>query len=459
MADIANPKAAAENDDMAHKPAGTEADEAETSPPEPPSAEGLTDTDENAADAVPEAEPDAMPTDEAAPEDPDGAPEESPTASDPVAAAADTPQAAETAPRGPASDAAAMPIAAAPPSRGGAGGLILGGVIAALIGAGALYLAQSQDWVTLGGPDEALLARLDALETGLDKTEADLAAATEKIAALEQAEPDLSAVTAAIGKVQTAADATAADLAALTERLDATDARLSELAVTQIPEAELPKAISDAYDAKLSDLLATINTRFAKMQTGLDTKLTELEQSQQDAAKAEADALRAAQMAEARAAMGKVRTALDTGAPYAGPLAEVADLSGAGIPDPLAAHAEEGIPTLDALRTRFPEGARRALTLSSRVAAESGEMSRWEAFLRTQTGARSLEAREGGDPDAVLSRAEAALARGDLDTALTELKALPEAGQDAMADWAALAETRRDALNAAADLAARIEQN
>ena len=73
---------------------------------------------------------------------------------------------------------------------------------------------------------------------------------------------------------------------------------------------------------------------------------------------------------------------------------------------------------------------------------------RFGAFLRAQIGARSLEAREGTDPDAILSRAEASLGSGDVKTTLSEIASLPEAGQAAMAEWVTQAEARLSALDA-----------
>jgi hypothetical protein len=77
------------------------------------------------------------------------------------------------------------------------------------------------------------------------------------------------------------------------------------------------------------------------------------------------------------------------------------------------------------------------------------------SFLQSTTGARSMTPREGTDPDAVLSRAEAALGAGDLDLSLTEIAALPAVAQEAMAGWTTQAKTRQDALAAVAELAAR----
>ena len=75
-------------------------------------------------------------------------------------------------------------------------------------------------------------------------------------------------------------------------------------------------------------------------------------------------------------------------------------------------------------------------------------------FLRAQTGARSVEPREGGDPDAVLSRADAAVARGDIAAALAEIDVLPEPGRAAMKGWTDQARAWQAASGAVAGLTA-----
>ena len=84
-------------------------------------------------------------------------------------------------------------------------------------------------------------------------------------------------------------------------------------------------------------------------------------------------------------------------------------------------------------------------------------MSRTRAFLMTEAGIRSLRPREGTDPDAILSRAEAAARDGDLARALAEIGTLPAEGQEAMAGWVAEAKKRIDAVEAVAALAASAE--
>jgi hypothetical protein len=187
--------------------------------------------------------------------------------------------------------------------------------------------------------------------------------------------------------------------------------------------------------------------------------VAEIRAAAEEASALEREAVVAAEAAATRAALAELSAALDAGAPFAGPLEDIATRTEGPVPDILAEHAADGIPALTALQEQFPEAARSALAVSTRAAAESGEVGPLTAFLRNQLGARSLEPREGNDPDAILSRAEAALRQGDLATALTELSALPETGQAEMAGWASLAETRRAALAAAEDLAAALNSN
>ena len=69
--------------------------------------------------------------------------------------------------------------------------------------------------------------------------------------------------------------------------------------------------------------------------------------------------------------------------------------------------------------------------------------------------ARSLTPKDGNDPDAILSRAEAAIGSGDLNMALSELANLPEPARDAMTDWLGDAQIRLSVLEAVDSLSAK----
>jgi hypothetical protein len=176
-----------------------------------------------------------------------------------------------------------------------------------------------------------------------------------------------------------------------------------------------------------------------ELQASLDAKVKDTEAK---LAAVEAAAQSSAQAVTARAALGQIAAALDSGAPYA---AAIAALKGTTLPAVLTDHAPSGLPTLQGLQADFPAAARTSLEAALRANMGQTWTERVTTFLRAQTGARALAPRDGNDPDAVLSRAEAATAKGDLAAALKELSALPPEGQAAMADWQARAQLRLDA--------------
>ncbi len=184
-------------------------------------------------------------------------------------------------------------------------------------------------------------------------------------------------------------------------------------------------------------------------------------ESQIAAAQAEAERLKAeaalsGRKAAAQAALSHLKAAF---ASNLSPDAALGDLEAAGVtlPEGLA-DTLAAAPSMVDLTETFPAAARLALAASLRASSQdAGTMDKIGAFLRSQTGARSLEPREGDDPDAVLSRAEAAVAAGDLAAALTELAALPDVGRAAVADWSASAQARLDAQAAIDGLSVTLE--
>ena len=293
---------------------------------------------------------------------------------------------------------------------------ILGGVVAAVIGFG---LAQVIP-ISTASPDLAVLQttvadqanRIATLEArqGQIQPDADL---TARVAALEAA-PDLSPRIAALEAKPTAA----ADLTQLKAEVDA------------LKSGGLPAVATAEIDAKLAEASASIA-----------------------AIKSDAEAIAAA--AAVRAALRQVLAALDSGTPYSAAMADLATLD---LPPTLTDHAQSGLPTLQSLRTGFPDAARLALTAALQANMGDSWTERAGAFLRGQTGVRSLTPRDGDDPDAVLSRAEAALTAGNLSAALTQLDGLSPPALAAMADWRAQADLHVQAATAVQGLLAAAEQ-
>lgn len=302
--------------------------------------------------------------------------------------------------------------------QGGFWSMLLGGCAAAAIGVGAAPYILPSEWFAPG--ESGIEARVEQGFAAQEERLNDLTARIEG----QSPPPDLSGAIDGLGET----------LTALTAQLSALEARLSALENRPQPEAG-----ESVPAAEIEDLRAMLETQRA----ALDALTTE-------AQAAEAAARDSAQAVLRRAALSRILTALDSGSDFTGALNDLRE-TGVDVPEALAAVAESGVPTQTVLAESFPDAARAALALAR---AETGtETSGMSGFLKSQLGLRSLSPREGDDPDAVLSRAEAALHDGRLGDALAEIETLPDTARAALADWVDLAMRRKAALAAAEELA------
>ena len=430
----------------ARKAAAAASAKPERSAPEGEAAKAPAQKPKRAAAGVPE-KPAAAPKSET---EPAPKPEAAPQQAQAGKARAASEMAPEPAP-------APAPPAERPARRGGAAGLLVGGFLAASAGFLAAQYAGNGRWPFPEREDPAarLAARLDADEERLAALESAIARidrASQSFAGTD----DLNALRARLDELAAARADQAArlekDIAEIGQRLSLLEQQ------SLIPEGTSPEeaaraaaALESRIEALRSELQGRISALEDELASLREEQRAGLARSSEEARrKAEAEARQAA----FRAAIAKLRAAFETGAPLAPALGQLADL-GIAPPAPLEDMAQSGVPTLAALQESFPEHARAALNAAARAEAEAGKASPLTTFLRTQLGARSLTPREGDDADAVLSRAEAALRAGDLETALKELDRLPDPGKAEMAPWRAEAERRLAALAALDELAAQ----
>jgi hypothetical protein len=349
------------------------------------------------------------------------------------------------------------PTRPAPERRSGSFlGLVLGGAIAAGAGFGVAQLVP-QVWPP---------AADDALRQQLAAQQSELAALKTSLAQLaERAAPDVSAELATLrAEVDSRlAAATPTDVApALDDLRSAVDGALADFdtrlsAVEKAPQGAAGGASATAvaaYERDLQALRAQVEqlagaggAASSQIEEVVASAKAELAAATEEAARLKAEADATAALARRDAALGRLTAALEAGGPYSSALADLGD-PGIEVPAILTDNARTGVQTLDDLQRQFPAAARAALEAALRSDVGAGWSDRLSTFLRTQTGARSLEPREGDDPDAVLSRAEAALMAGDLQGSLAELSALPDPAKAAMADWLGQAETRQHATDA-----------
>lgn len=318
-------------------------------------------------------------------------------------------------------EAAPPPVPAAEPviiRQGGFVPMVLGGLVAAAIGFG--------------------IARFVLPETGTDITndlQRKIEGQTGVVSKLNERVEALAGLEAALSDNQAAISAVSDRLATLEAQLSEATAQLSGLADQPVGTGASSAELA-AQQRELNDLRSAVDA------------MTE------HSATLEKNAQAAAQATLQRAALTRVMTALDAGVSFD---SAVADLEGLGVtvPDALAQSASSGVASLATIQESFPDAARVALAVSREAAGDTGETG-FTAFLRTQLGARSLEPREGNDPDAVLSRVEAAARDGRLSDALAEIEALPEDGRAELAAWAAQVKTRQEAVSAAQELSAKL---
>jgi hypothetical protein len=317
------------------------------------------------------------------------------------------------APKTPAPKAPTPPATPAPAQQSGFLPLVLGGLIAGVIGfAVATFTAPSAD---------------NTLATQVATQSRAITALEQRVA--NQPAPDFSAVEAALSE--------------LSVRIDAIEAR---------------PATSAAPTADVSGVNADMDALRAQIAEMTGAAQTELAEARAEAAAIEENAASAARNAAARAALARVQTGLESGAPIGAALGDLEQATNAAAPAGLIA-AQGGVPTLASLQEEFPEAARAALATARSEGVAGEETTGLGAFLRTQFDVRSTAPREGDDADAILSRAEAAIRTGRLSDTLAEISGLPEVARAEMSGWLAKAELRAGALDAADSLFSSLSDN
>jgi hypothetical protein len=340
--------------------------------------------------------------------------------------------------------------------------LAFGGIVAGAIGYGASFLSPPPRPVI----DPELAASVDTAGERIDALASDVAALKDAPAPTM---PDVTGIETRLSEFSGRLDTLDVQIADLKSTVEQTSAALETGAgdlsqrIAALESAEpsgMPAAsedqiaaFRDRLEAITSEAEARLNAateRAAELEADAAARAEELQaNAEAAAAAAQAEAARIEAEARRQAALADVKAALDSGTSFAPALNELKDA-----PPNLSAVAEEGVPTLAELQRAFPEAARAAVHSAAAAPEDASAGERFAAFLKRRTSARSLTPQEGTDTDAILSRAEAALGSGDLDTALAELQTLPEPAQAAMQDWLDRAQVRAAALAAVGDLTA-----
>ena len=284
--------------------------------------------------------------------------------------------------------------------------------------------------------------------------------------------PDIAGLRSDIAELTLKLTAQQSELAAMSERLD----QSSTADATEVTDAL--KAGQDRLESALSAMEERITTlelrpvaegadpelaeryaeELARLQNSVEAQKSEISALLADARSVEEATADLAVSAEQQAALARLTAALTSGEPFVQTLDDLRNSGVEDVPEGLSSAADTGVTPLTSLQTQFPDNARLALAAARATGAQPGEDG-FAGFLRKQLGARSVAPREGDDPDAVLSRAEAAMREGRLPQALEELDGLPPEIQSAMQGWLDTARSRAAAAAAIEELSDRLSAN
>ena len=337
------------------------------------------------------------------------------------------------------------------------------GVLGGLVGVIALALAWG---VPSGKPGnnatelaklDQRIAKLESVPTSQGSTEA-VAEIDTRVKALEKRPekpaPDLSDLTSRVAQLETSmktlADAakqggSVADAAAVSQQINQAEQRLQGKIDTALASEgsnastiqEMQNSISElkAKNAALAD--AELGTGDGNELSELLARVSKIEKALPELATAASRGAADTKSAAAAIAFANLKAAVSEGRPFATELDTIGTLSPSATDlGALPAYAENGIPTVPDLARSFDAGKDSALAATAPPSSGGSLLDSLMASAESLVKVRRVDATATGDtPSAVLARAEAALDKGDLATAIKEVGTLQGAPRDAFSGW------------------------
>lgn len=362
---------------------------------------------------------------------------------------------------GPSNTAGAKP-AAAPAKSGGGLGMVMSGLIGAVIALGGGYALQAGGMLPApgagGDPVAPVASKVDALSSQLETLTQQMSASasqggSELPAELSARLDGLEAAVAKAGAGSGGAGGDPAALAALEDRLAGLEGKIAALA-----EAGTAAAPDPELAAQMNELMAAqsgVQSAIAELRSSTDTlasKISELEQGQQELS-AQVDApSRQIDLARAIAAAG-LKSAIDRGGPF---MSELEAFASVAPDDPAVAElrdlAARGVPSRVELVAGFSDAASKAIAAADPGDPEAGLVDRLMSSAMSVVKVRKVGDVAGDSAEAIVARAETRLLNGDLEAALAEWNMLPEASRAATSEYgeALAARARSEKLIAAA---------
>jgi hypothetical protein len=363
-------------------------------------------------------------------------------------------------------EAGASPAPASAPSRrrftshiGSAflGAAVMAGIAAALWFAGVISSHEGAPVATAASNESAPAAPPpnplpSPAAAQIGQISPDLAARLEKIERAIEAQPSDPALGNRIAELAAQTKMLGDNLAALTRRVDetaATSQSAAKQADTALNAADAAKSTSEA--AGKDQVRRTDIEPLAARIVALESAVKGLVAATAPLASAGAND-RAARLSVAAEAL---RAAVERGAPYQAELRAVqslgVDQKATAALEPLAA---SGVPSAAALGRELAALAPALQDASEPRSGETTFLDRLKSNAQNLVRITPLNAPPNNEPRAVVDRIRFDAAHGDIEAALTDLKALPDAAKPLAEAWSKKATSREAALAASRQIAA-----
>jgi hypothetical protein len=246
-----------------------------------------------------------------------------------------------------------------------------------------------------------------------------------------------------------------ADAAAVSQQINQAEQRLQGKIDTALASESSNASTIQEMQNSISELKAKIAALAdAELGTGDSNELSELsarvskiEKALPELATAASRGAADTKSAAVTIAFANLRAAVSEGRPFATELDTIGTLSPSATDlGALPAYAEKGIPTVPELARSFDAAKDSALAATAPPSTGGSLLDRLMASAESLVKVRRVDATATGDtPSAVLARAEAALDKGDLATAVKEVGTLQGAPRNAFSGWLDQARSRLDA--------------
>jgi hypothetical protein len=261
----------------------------------------------------------------------------------------------------------------------------------------------------------ALASEISSLNERVDSLAQSMPAQGDGAAAGNEALSGLSDRVSAL-ESETTGSGNAEEIAQLQDSISQLKSRVDEMATS-----------IDNTNSRIASLETQVNDLDMLVKTEVAPRMDAVTQ----AAEAATEGQRVARAISARA----LTAVLDNGGSFTNELAAAETLlGGREAISELQPIAAKGIRSREALVAEFDDIANRVLDAEP-VPEGQGLLSKFMESAKSLVKVRPAGPIEGGSPGAVLSRMEAALKAGNLDSVVSEWEALPVSGKTASADW------------------------